>query len=52
MKLSRREFSYLAGGAAALSAMPYIARAQAYPTRPVRIIVGQRRAADKTSSRA
>jgi len=30
----------LAAGAAALSAVPRVARAQAYPTRPVRIIVG------------
>src|SRR5262245_40928458 len=35
----RRQFFYLAAGAAALSAGATIARAQAYPTRPVRIIV-------------
>src|SRR5262245_21281071 len=35
----RREFLHLAAGAAALPAVPRIARAQAYPTRPVRIIV-------------
>jgi tripartite-type tricarboxylate transporter receptor subunit TctC len=40
MKLPRRNFLQLAAGAAALSAMPRIARAQAYRTRPVRIIVG------------
>jgi tripartite-type tricarboxylate transporter receptor subunit TctC len=41
MKLPhRRQFFHLAAGAAALSAVPRIARAQAYPTRPVRIIVG------------
>jgi tripartite-type tricarboxylate transporter receptor subunit TctC len=40
MKLSRRQFLHLAGGAAALSAVSSIAWAQAYPTRPVRIIVG------------
>jgi tripartite-type tricarboxylate transporter receptor subunit TctC len=41
MKLpQRRQFLHLAAGAAALSALPRIARAQAYPTRPVRIIVG------------
>jgi tripartite-type tricarboxylate transporter receptor subunit TctC len=40
MKLPRRKFLHLAAGAAALSAVPRIARAQAYPTRPVRIIVG------------
>ena len=40
MKLPRRNFLHLAAGAAALPAMSRIARAQAYPTRPVRIIVG------------
>src|ERR1700730_9560644 len=40
MKLPRRTFLYLTAGAAALPAVPRIARAQAYPTRPVRIIVG------------
>ena len=40
MKLPhRRQFLHLAAGAAALSAVPRIARAQAYPTRPVRLIV-------------
>src|SRR5262245_46736927 len=37
MKLPRRKFLHLAVGAAAV---PRVARAQAYPTRPVRIIVG------------
>jgi tripartite-type tricarboxylate transporter receptor subunit TctC len=36
----RRQVLHLAAGAAALPALPSIARAQAYPTRPVRIIVG------------
>jgi tripartite-type tricarboxylate transporter receptor subunit TctC len=40
MKLPRRTFLHLAAGAAALSAVPAIAWAQAYPTRPVRVIVG------------
>ena len=41
MKLPhRRQFLHLAAGAAALPAVTRIARAQAYPTRPVRIIVG------------
>src|SRR5262245_33155434 len=40
MKLPRRNFLHLAAGAAALSAVSWIARAQAYPTRPVRIMVG------------
>jgi tripartite-type tricarboxylate transporter receptor subunit TctC len=39
LKLPRRNFLHLATGAAALSAIPHIARAQAYPTRPVRLIV-------------
>jgi len=41
MKLpNRRQCLNLAAGAAAVPAMPGIARAQAYPSRPVRIIVG------------
>ena len=39
MKLPRRKFLHLAAGTAALPAVSGIARAQAYPTRPVRIIV-------------
>ena len=39
MNLPRRKFLRLAAGAAALPAMPHIARAQAYPSRPVRIVV-------------
>jgi len=38
MKLPRRQFLHLAAGAAALPAMSRIARAQAYPARPVRLI--------------
>jgi tripartite-type tricarboxylate transporter receptor subunit TctC len=38
MKLPRRQFLHL--GAAALPALTRIARAQAYPSRPVRIVVG------------
>src|SRR6476620_765663 len=41
MKLPRRAFLHLAAGAAVLPAVPRIARAQAYPSRPVKIIVGQ-----------
>ena len=37
--LHRRQFLHLAAGAAAIPAVSRIARAQAYPTRPVRIIV-------------
>jgi tripartite-type tricarboxylate transporter receptor subunit TctC len=40
MRLPRRTFLHLAAGAAALPAVSRIASAQAYPTRPVRIIVG------------
>jgi len=40
MKLPRRRFLHLAAGAAALPAVSRFARAQGYPTRPVRIVVG------------
>jgi tripartite-type tricarboxylate transporter receptor subunit TctC len=40
MKLPRRQFLHLAAGAAALPAVTRIARAQVYPSRPVRIVVG------------
>jgi len=40
VKLSRLKFLHLAAGAAALPAMSRIASAQAYPSRPVRIILG------------
>jgi tripartite-type tricarboxylate transporter receptor subunit TctC len=40
MTFRRRGFMHLAVGAAALPAVPRIARAQAYPSRPVRIVVG------------
>jgi tripartite-type tricarboxylate transporter receptor subunit TctC len=40
MKLPRRRFLHLAAGAAALPAVSRLASAQAYPSRPVRIIVG------------
>ena len=40
MKLPRRNFLHLLAGAAALPALSRSAWAQAYPTRPVRIIVG------------
>src|SRR5438067_9296865 len=36
----RRRFLHLAAGAATLATVSKIARAQAYPTRPVRIIAG------------
>jgi tripartite-type tricarboxylate transporter receptor subunit TctC len=40
VQLPRRKFLHLAACAATLPAMPHIARAQAYPSRPVRLIVG------------
>ena len=40
MRLQRRQFLHLAAAAAALPAMPRIARAQTYPSRPVHWIVG------------
>ena len=40
MKLARRGFLYLAGYGAALPTLSRIARAQAYPSHPVRLIVG------------
>ena len=40
MKLPRRKFLNLAASAAALPAMSRVARAQAYPARPVRLIEG------------
>ena len=51
MKLPRRAFLHLAAGAAALLAMSRIAWAQAYPTRPVHLIVpfGPAGAADITA---
>jgi tripartite-type tricarboxylate transporter receptor subunit TctC len=39
MKLPRRQFLHLAAGAAVLPAASRIARAQAYPSRPARIVV-------------
>src|SRR4051812_29285023 len=39
-KFPRRQFLHLAAGIAALPTVSRIARAQAYPSRPVRIVVG------------
>jgi tripartite-type tricarboxylate transporter receptor subunit TctC len=39
MRLQRRQFLYRAAGAAALSVFTDVARAQSYPTRPVRVII-------------
>ena len=40
MKLARRRFLHLAAGAAALPTASRFAWAQAYPSRPVRLIIG------------
>ncbi len=40
MTFPRRTFLHLAAGAAALPALPRLARAQAYPSKPARIVVG------------
>jgi tripartite-type tricarboxylate transporter receptor subunit TctC len=40
MKLPRRKFLHLAAGAVALPLVSRVAWAQAYPTRPVRLVVG------------
>ena len=40
MRLPRRRFLHLASGAVALPAVSRIARAQTYPSRPVRIVAG------------
>jgi tripartite-type tricarboxylate transporter receptor subunit TctC len=40
MKLPRRNFLHLLAGAATLPAVSWIATAQTYPSRPVRVIVG------------
>jgi tripartite-type tricarboxylate transporter receptor subunit TctC len=40
MKLARRKFLHLAAGAVGLPAFSRVAKAQAYPSRPVRIVVG------------
>jgi tripartite-type tricarboxylate transporter receptor subunit TctC len=50
MKLPRRKFLHLAAGAAALPGVSRIARAQTYPSRPVRLIVGFPPAAEPTPS--
>jgi tripartite-type tricarboxylate transporter receptor subunit TctC len=39
MKLPRRQFLHLATGAAALPALRHVAWAQAYPTRPITLVV-------------
>ena len=50
MKLPRRRFLHLAAGAAALPAVSRIARAQSYPTRPIRLLVPFPRAGRSTPS--
>src|SRR6187549_639172 len=39
MELPRRQFLHLAAGAVALPAVSHIARAQSYPTRPIRLVI-------------
>jgi tripartite-type tricarboxylate transporter receptor subunit TctC len=39
MKHPRRKFLHLAAGAAALPVVSHNARAQAYPTRPIRLVL-------------
>jgi tripartite-type tricarboxylate transporter receptor subunit TctC len=39
-KLGRRQFLHLVGGTAMLPAVSHVAKAQSYPTRPVRIVIG------------
>src|SRR5712675_1341413 len=39
MRLPRRQFLYLASAAAALPAVQRIARAQGYPSRPIRLVI-------------
>ena len=39
MKLSRRQFLRLAAGSAAFAAVSPVARAQAYPSRPIRLVI-------------
>ena len=39
MKLPRRQFLHLVSGASVLPALSRVARAQAYPTRPIRLII-------------
>jgi len=50
MKLPRRKFLYVAAGAAALPALPRVASALNYPTRPVHLLVGFAAAWPLTSS--
>ena len=51
MKLPRRQLLHLAAGAAALPIISRIARAQTYPSRPVRIVVAASTAAFSVASR-
>ena len=40
MKLPRRQFLYLAGGAAALPTISRIGWTESYPSRPLRLVTG------------
>ena len=48
MKLARRTFLQFAGAAAAIPALPHIAKADVYPSRPITMIVPFPRAARRT----
>jgi tripartite-type tricarboxylate transporter receptor subunit TctC len=50
--MKRRRFLHLAACTAALPAVSRAARAQTYPTKPVRIVVGFAAGGGPTSSRA
>jgi hypothetical protein len=52
MKLPRRQFLYLAGGAAALPTISRIGWTEAYPSRPVRLVTGLPLPAGPMSSHA
>jgi hypothetical protein len=52
MKLPRRQFLHLASGAAALPAVSRFAWAQAYPTRPVRLVDGHHQLDDLAHKKA
>jgi hypothetical protein len=50
MKIIRRQFLHLAAGAVALPAVSRIASAQAYPSRPITLLVGATKQAEAAKS--